>query len=90
MAEKHTLKTKPSKRDTVAAANETISSNQCDTGLDDNDDIEIQTVHPNYKQDTPNVGNTKLMKGLMNIAEETNQKDKVLNFPPIDHTKPLK
>ena len=90
VAEKHTLKTKPSKRDAVAAANETISSNQCDTGLDDSDHIDIQTVHPNYKQDTPNDRNTKVMKGLMNIAEETNQKDKVLNFPPIDHTKPLK
>jgi len=90
VAEKYTLKTKPSKRDTVAAANETVSGNQCDAETGDVDDIDIHTVHPNYKQDIPNESNAEVIKNFVKIAEETNQKDKILNFPPIDHSKPLK
>lgn len=89
-AEKHTLKTKPSKRDVVAAATEAVSENQCNTGLADKDDIEMQTVHPNFKDDVPNPSQAEIIKDFVKIAKKTNQKDKVLNFPPIDHTKPLK
>ena len=89
VAERHTLKTKRSKRDVVADATETVSGNQCGTESND-DDIEVQTIHPNYKSDTPNATQTKIIKDFVNIAKQTGQKDKVLNFPPIDHSKPLK
>jgi hypothetical protein len=89
-AEKYTLNTKPSKRDKVAAATEAVSENQCNTGLADKDAIEMQTVHPNYKDDVPNPSQAEIIKDFVKIAKNTNQKDKVLNFPPIDHTKPIK
>lgn len=89
VAETHTLKTKRSRRDVVANATETLSGNQCDTEAND-DDVEVQTIHPNYKSDVPNATQTKVIKDFVNIAKQTGQKDKILNFPPIDHSKPLK
>lgn len=89
VAETHTLKTKRSRRDVVADATETLSGNQCGTESND-DDVEVQTIHPNYKSDMPNATQTEIIEDFVNIAKQTGQKDKVLNFPPIDHTKPLK
>ena len=89
VANNYTLRTKPSRRDAVTDSRETVSGNQCGTGVDD-DELEMETVHPNYKDNVPNESQSEIIKEFEAIAEETNQKDKILDFPPIDHNQPKK
>jgi hypothetical protein len=56
----------------------------------DDDELEMETVHPNYKDNVPNESQSEIIKEFEAIAEETNQKDKILDFPPIDHNQPKK
>ena len=92
VAKKYTLNTKPSRRDAVADAAETLSGNQTGTNGDKNneDDFEMETVHPNYNNNLPNSTQAKIVKEFESIAHATNQKEKVLDFPPIDHNAPIK
>ena len=92
VAKKYTLNTKPSRRDAVADAAETLSGNQTGTTEDKNneDEFEMETVHPNYNNNLPNSTQAKIVKEFEAIAHATNQKEKVLNFPPIDHNAPIK
>ena len=92
VAKKYTLNTKPSRRDAVADAAETLSGNQTGTPEDKNneDEFEMETVHPNYNNNLPNSTQAKIVKEFEAIAHATNQKEKVLNFPPIDHNAPIK
>ena len=54
------------------------------------DEYEIETVHPNYKDNTPNASQSEIIKSFETIARQTNQEDKILDFPFIDHGQPLK
>ena len=90
VAKKYTMNMRPSKRDAVADAEEAVSSNQCTTSRGEDQDVDIETVHPNYKDDKPNEEQSEIIKGFQKIAKDSNQSNKVLKFPPIDHTKPLK
>eukprot|EP00975_Prorocentrum_lima_P005720 1237226-Prorocentrum_lima.AAC.1 len=80
---------RPSKRDAVADAEEAVSANQCTNSRGD-DVVDIETVHPNYKDDKPNEEQSEIIKNFQKIAKDSNQSNKMLKFPPIDHTKPLK
>ena len=89
VAKKYTMSMRPSKRDAVADAEEAVSANQCTNSRGD-DVVDIETVHPNYKDDKPNEEQSEIIKGFQKIAKDSNQSNKMLKFPPIDHTKPLK
>jgi hypothetical protein len=89
VAEKYTLRTKPSRRDAVTDAVEAVSANQCETQLDE-DEIDIETVHPNNKNDEPNATQSEIIKEFEAIANKMNQSHKILNFPHIDHQNPKK
>ena len=85
--DKYEFRSKSTKRDDAAESAETISSNQCKE-RDPNDNME--TIHPNFKQNRPNQEQTKLMKELQEAAADSGNIKKVLDFPPIDHNNPLK
>lgn len=85
--DKYEFKSKSTKRDDAAESAETISSNQCKE-TDPNDNME--TIHPNFKQNRPNQAQTRLMKELQETAADSGNMKKVLDFPPIDHNNPLK
>jgi hypothetical protein len=86
---KYELRTKKRKRDAVVDAPEVVSRNQC--GMDvDGEDGDIETVYPNYGDNRPNPEQSEIIESFKATANETNQSNKVLEFPPIDHTKPLK
>jgi hypothetical protein len=85
--EKYVFTSKATARDNAAESAETVSSNQCD-GKDFTDNME--TVHPNYKQNRPNPEQTQMMRELQNTAAESGNMKKLLDFPPIDHSSPLK
>ena len=91
VAKKHSLQSKPSRREAVADAPEAVSGNQCKTTqTSKEDEYEIETVHPNYKDNTPNASQSEIIKSFETIARQTNQEDKILDFPFIDHGQPLK
>jgi hypothetical protein len=85
--DKYEFQSKSTKRDDAAQSAETISSNQCND-RDSNDNME--TIHPNFKQNRPNQEQTRLMKELQDAAADSGNIKKVLDFPPIDHNNPLK
>jgi hypothetical protein len=53
-------------------------------------DIEISTMHPNVGNSLPNAYNTKIIQSLIDIAKNTDQSSKIMNFPSIDHDNPVK
>lgn len=88
-SQKYELRTKKRKRDAVVEAPEAVSTNQCGLGTGEQDG-EIETVHPNYKDDRPNPEQSEIIASFKETAKQSNQSNRVLEFPPIDHTKPLK
>jgi hypothetical protein len=52
-------------------------------------DIEIGAMHPNVGNSLPNAQNTKIIQSLIEIAKNTDQSSKIMNFPSIDHDKPV-
>ena len=69
------------------AGKETLSENQCPTNnANQADEMEIEAMHYNYNTNNPNAKSTRIMQGLM---QHTKQKKDVLEFPHIDHNKPL-
>lgn len=87
---KYEFDTKYRKKDAVHNAEETVSSNQCGGNNDGQDEAGLETVHPNYKQNKPNPEQSEIIKSFKSTAEGTGQSHKVLDFPPIDHSEPLK
>ena len=85
--EKYVFSSKATARDNAAESAETVSSNQCD-GTDFTDNME--TVHPNFKQNRPNPQQARIMKELHDTSAESGNIKKILDFPPIDHSSPLK
>ena len=85
--DKYEFKSNATKRDDAAESAETISSNQCDEN-EPNDNME--TIHPNYKQNRPNQEQSRMMKELQEAAADSGNMKKILDFPPIDHNNPLK
>ncbi len=82
--------------------NDTRSSNdtrrdgfECPRRMDFSDcagntcDIEIGAMHPNVGNSLPNAQNTKIIQSLIEIAKNTDQSSKIMNFPSIDHDKPV-
>ncbi len=53
-------------------------------------DIEIGAMHPNVGNFLPNAHNTKINQSLIDIAKNTDQSSKIVNFPSIDHDSPVK
>jgi hypothetical protein len=53
-------------------------------------DIEIGAMHPNVDNSLPNAHNTKIIQSLIDIAKNTDQLSKIMNFPSIDHDNPVK
>jgi hypothetical protein len=53
-------------------------------------DIEIGAMHPNVGNSLPNAHNTKIIQSLIDIAKNTDQSSKIMNFPSIDHDNPIK
>jgi hypothetical protein len=58
------------------------SDNKCD--------LEISAMHPNVSNPLPNAHNTEIIESFMDIAKQTGQSSKVMNFPPIDHDNLIK
>lgn len=91
----------PSRLDKVNETSETVAAFQTDVQRDALDDtnssepdqieeVNTETVHPNIKLNRPNPEQTEMMKELQQSAANTGNRHKVLEFPPIDHTNPLK
>ena len=61
--------------------------NDHDNHDDNNDDNElpIRTVHANDKIKVPSGRQAEQIKEFIDIARETDQTSKIMNFPPIDH-----
>ena len=60
-------------------------------GRPDNEcDLEIGAMHPNVSNRLPNAHNTEIIESFIDIAKETGQSSKVMDFPPIDHDNPIK
>jgi hypothetical protein len=53
-------------------------------------DIEIGAIHSNVGNSLPNAHNTKIIQSLIDIAKNTDQSPKIMNFPSIDHDNPVK
>ncbi len=53
-------------------------------------DIEIDAMHLNVGHSLPNAHNTKIIQSLIDIAKNTNQSSKIMNFSSIDHDNPVK
>jgi len=53
-------------------------------------DVEIGSMHPNKSNPLPNEQNTNIIQSLIEIATDTNQESKVMDFPSIDHDNPVK
>jgi hypothetical protein len=53
-------------------------------------DIEIGAMHPNVGNSLPNAHNTKIIQSLIDIAKNTDQLSKTMNFPSIDHENPVR
>jgi hypothetical protein len=48
-------------------------------------DIEIGAMHPNVGNSLPNAHNNQIIQSLIDIAKNTDQSSKIMNFPSIDH-----
>ena len=60
-------------------------------GRPDNEcDLEIGAMHPNVSNPLPNAHNTEIIESFIDIAKQTGQSSKVMDFPPIDHDNPIK
>ena len=53
-------------------------------------DVEIGGMHPNKSNTLPNARNTEIIQSLIDIATNTDQASKVMDFPSIDHVNPVK
>ena len=49
------------------------------------DDLVYSTAHTNDKSEIPTKEQSASIVGLQDIAKSTNQEDKIVDFPPIDH-----
>ena len=52
---------------------------------DDDNELTVQTVHANDKMKVPSGRQAGQIKEFIDIARETDQTSKIMNFPPIDH-----
>ena len=52
--------------------------------------IETGAMHPNVGNSLPNARNTKIIQSLIDIAKNTDQLSKIMNFLSIDHDNPVK
>eukprot|EP00984_Skeletonema_dohrnii_P014240 scaffold5962_cov80-Skeletonema_dohrnii-CCMP3373.AAC.3 len=79
-----------SKRQHALDGEEYVSKNQCaQDGLEDDGEIEFSTVHPNYNMTPPNKRQRQNVETLHATAVETNQQDKMMQFPPINYEAPI-
>ncbi len=53
-------------------------------------DIEIGAMHSNVGNSLPIAHNTKIIQSLIDIAKNTDQSTKNMNFSSIDHDNPVK
>ena len=52
---------------------------------DDDNELPIWTVHANNKIVIPSERQAEQIKEFIDIAHQTGQTSKIMNFPPIDH-----
>ncbi len=52
--------------------------------------IEISAMHPNVGNSLPNAHNTEIIQSLIDIAKNTDQSSKIMNFASIDNDSPVK
>ncbi len=52
---------------------------------DDYTDLDISTMHANQSDPLPTGTNAEIIKSFIDIARTTDQADKIMNIPPIDH-----
>ena len=65
------------------------NSNMNDDGDDNDEEMVVHTMHANTKQSIPSGRQAEPIKELIQIAKDTNQMQKVMNWPPIDHDSPI-
>ncbi len=73
--------------DMVANAHRQMDLSGC---ADNECDIEIGAIHPNVGNTLPNSDNVELIQSFIDIAKQTGQSSKVMDFHPIDHDNPIK
>ena len=56
-----------------------------DKGNDDDNQLAVQTVHANDNIKVPSGRQAEQIKEFIDIARETDQTSKIMNFPHIDH-----
>ena len=56
-----------------------------DEDYDDDNELPIRTLHANDKIKVPSGRQAEQIKESIDIARETGQTSKIMNFPPIDH-----
>ena len=56
-----------------------------DEDNDDNNELPMRTVHANDRIKVPSGRQAEQIKEFIDIARETDQTSKIMNFPPIDH-----
>ena len=67
------------------------SSNKSGEDFDDSgNDIQISTAHANTRQKVPSGRQAAPIREFIDIAKQTNQTPKIMNFPPIDHDSPIR
>ncbi len=76
-----------SQEEMVSNADRRMDFSDC---ADNTCDIEIGAMHLNVGNSLPNAHNTKKLQSLMDIAMNTDQSSKIMNFPSIDHDSPVK
>jgi hypothetical protein len=68
--------------ETVSNAHSRMDFSDC---ADNTCDIETGAMHPNVGNSVPNAHNTEIIQSLIDIAKNTDQLSKIMNFPSIDH-----
>ena len=80
------LNMKESSRSKMKETEDEHVSNAHSTKQDDDDDtLPMRTVHANEAIKVPSGRQAEPIKELIDIAHNTNQTAKIMNFPPVDH-----
>ena len=56
-----------------------------DEDNDDDNELPMRTVHANERIKVPSGRQAEQIKEFIDIAHQTGQTSKIMNFPPIDH-----
>jgi hypothetical protein len=68
---------------------EYVSKSHSTTNATDTEGLEMRTVHANERITIPSGRQAEPIQQLVQVAKETKQISKIMNFPPIDHDSPI-